>query len=559
MKDEQRALLQKSPVSNKSGALGVVTLMAGLFFPPSLAAQAPLQPHSTAVVDMGAIAASRLNQTLGVGIAPGGFRQDWEFAAAKQMGASWVRLQCSWQSVEQQTDAPRNQPASTRYVQVPACTSALNSAAKYGLHVTETAAYGPPYHLLLFASLPHGAQVGQTSLQIAFAGGVNGSTLANMQPLYDYICPAVLDDGGSAGKMYRCQGGIGSHGSPPGTLITAVHMTDSSHATIALASAVAGALPGNVQSPQQCSMQAGSNVLSCADGNFDASWAGGIQVSVPGAGPRGVLMTVSSAVESGTQLKLKVNAAKSVSNVAITANRVYAIGEILYPSTGTDRPNDPSVQAYADYATFLAGDMASHGVSGDIEIWNEPPWKGDSWDFRPNLYDGANSGPFKANQGYPKGAAATSNGTLYVSLVDHNQGNEPSRSPRFWSNNVPSTIFPGDPISGANYGFAANLQHRQFPPGVTATWNGTSGNGLSSLLGPQMQMYSGESLIEPPTVVTRESFHPYGGSFNNPEDMLMRPDCLRSAARVAGNIFKNGQDCYLPGERGGANLLQAGG
>ena len=72
-----------------------------------------------------------------------------------------------------------------------------------------------------------------------------------------------------------------------------------------------------------------------------------------------------------------------------------------------------------------------------------------------------------------------------------------------------------------------------------------------------MQLYSGEALIEPSTVVTRESFHPYGGAFNNPEDMLMRPKCLHTAARLSGNIFKNGQDCYLPGEHGGANLMQS--
>ena len=69
-----------------------------------------------------------------------------------------------------------------------------------------------------------------------------------------------------------------------------------------------------------------------------------------------------------------------------------------------------------------------------------------------------------------------------------------------------------------------------------------------------MRMFTGEDLIEPPTVITRESMHPYGGSHQNPEEVLMRPDCLRSAARARGNIYK---DCYLPGEKAGANLMQA--
>ncbi len=515
-------------------------------------------PHSTTIVDLGEISAAQAGQGLGIGIGPNGLTQDWQFAAAKAMGASWVRIQCSWNSVEQQQEAPENRPASPRFVQTPACNAALTSAAKQGLHVTETAAFGPPFHQLLYVTLPGGAAPGQTSVQVAYFAGVHGASLANLHPLFDYVCPVFLNDDGLAGKPYRCLSSFSGRASPPGTLVTGVHPLDGTHATLDLASAVVRPVPGNVQSPKACDMAAGSTTLSCPRAAFDGSWDRSVQISVPGAGPRGAaLTTYITGVVSPDQLNLRRAATGSVQHVGISANRLYAVGEILYPSTGSDRPDDLSVVAYGDYASFLASDMASHGVTGDIEIWNEPPWRADSWDFRPALYDTANTGPYKPSVPYGVGAVSLANGTLYASLFDHNVGNDPAVSPRAWSRQLPSTAFPGTPMNGANFGFAANLQHRSFPQGVTATWNGTSGNGTASLLGPQMRTYSGEALLQPAKVVTRESLHLYGGPYKNPEEVFMTPDCLRAAARKMANIYQNGMNCYLPGERPGANAMQA--
>ncbi len=134
----------------------------------------------------------------------------------------------------------------------------------------------------------------------------------------------------------------------------------------------------------------------------------------------------------------------------------------------------PLSTAYADYVSFLAQDLASRGLTGDIEIWNEPPWANDPWDYRAGLYD--------------------------------------------------SGSLPGSTEYGANFGFAANLQNRVFPEGVTATWNGTSGNGGASLLGSGMSLYTGQSFIQPARTITKESLHPYG---NEPEQTMWNPDCLK--------------------------------
>lgn len=190
---------------------------------------------------------------------------------------------------------------------------------------------------------------------------------------------------------------------------------------------------------------------------------------------------------------------------------LYMVNEILYPSTATQDPSDASINAYGNYVSFLAKDMADRGVTGDIEIWNEPPWKNDPWDYRAGMYD---------------------NGT-----------------------------YPGPSVVGANFGFVANLQHRTFPAGITATWNGTSGSGSASLLGSFMTQYTGEALLQPSTVVTKESFHPYGGQYSIPEGVLMDPNCLWAAAGSTSswgkNIFANGRNCFLPGMPQNSNMMQA--
>ena len=182
----------------------------------------------------------------------------------------------------------------------------------------------------------------------------------------------------------------------------------------------------------------------------------------------------------------------------------YSINEILYQPTATASATDTSNVAYGNYVRFLASNMNANGVSGDVEIWNECPWASSNWDFREGLY-------------------------------------------------APGT-FPGTPQYGCNFGFVANIQASTLASGVTATWNGTSGNGAASILGPLMLQYSGVPANQPATVVSRDSYHPYG---DRPEEIMFDMACLLATVPYFGT-YPNGesQNCLLPGESASANFSE---
>ncbi|HEY4356900.1 MAG TPA: Ig-like domain-containing protein, partial [Acidobacteriaceae bacterium] len=184
----------------------------------------------------------------------------------------------------------------------------------------------------------------------------------------------------------------------------------------------------------------------------------------------------------------------------VSNSTTYDINEILYPSATTANANDASQVEFGNYVSFLAQDMAARGLSGQIEIWNEPAWADDSWDARGYLYDN-----------FPSGQT--------------------------WS---------------PNYGFAANLQARQMPAGVTLNWGGTHKSGSNSLFfGPYQP--TPMRLAQPSVVFTSESFHPYG---NTPEQMMWTTSCLQQSIRipVAPSAY---QSCTLPGEKADSNFMWA--
>jgi hypothetical protein len=156
----------------------------------------------------------------------------------------------------------------------------------------------------------------------------------------------------------------------------------------------------------------------------------------------------------------------------------YIINELLYPPALTSSPTDASVVAFVGYAKFLAGAIAAAGLTGEVELWNEPPWGDDPWDNRGDFHD-------------------------------------------TWSGNQqPGPQGPGYP----NPGFVAALQNTTPPAGVTYVWAGTNKSGFNTVFS-LMPSNTGVPFTQPATVVATESFHPYG---NNPEDNLWNPVCMEA-------------------------------
>ena len=198
--------------------------------PASTPGPTPIQAAVTSVELMGTISANQVVNGLGFNITDS---NDWEFAAAASAGATHARMQCSWSAIEQQTAPPNNLSGSPQYVQDPNCVLGFNSAKKYGIHPTVVAAYGPPWHQILTVTIPQGAAVGATTLNIQFVSGVGGDTFANLKFPYDYINPQQSPNYGGFTKIV----------SYVGSFISKVSLTDSTHATITLSSALTAALP----------------------------------------------------------------------------------------------------------------------------------------------------------------------------------------------------------------------------------------------------------------------------------------------------------------------------
>ena len=186
----------------------------------------------------------------------------------------------------------------------------------------------------------------------------------------------------------------------------------------------------------------------------------------------------------------------------------YVINEYLYPPPASFSPTDPSVLAYAKYAEFLAGKISASGLTGEVEIWNEPPWPDDPWDDRYDFYD-----------------------------------NQP----------LPGSPGPQTPYL-PNWGFAVALYSQTSPvPGVTYNWGGTEKTGGNSMLNAQMLANTGVAFQQPNSLLTTESFHPYG---NTPEDQLWSANCLAGTIRLLPILPTAFQPCNLFGNAGG-NSAQA--
>ncbi len=219
----------------------------------------------------------------------------------------------------------------------------------------------------------------------------------------------------------------------------------------------------------------------------------------------GGLITGVTATDA-THTTLELASALSSALPADTITK-YVINQYLYPPPASFSPADPSVLAYARYAEFLAGKISTSGITGEVEIWNEPPWGDDPWDDRYDFYD-----------------------------------------------NQPLPVSPGPQTPYLpNWGFAAAIFSQTSPvAGVTYNWGGTEKTGGNSMLNAQMEGNTGASFWQPNTIVTTESFHPYG---NNPEDILWSEPCLKGTIHSYPQAASSFSPCNLFGV--GPNMAYA--
>lgn len=185
----------------------------------------------------------------------------------------------------------------------------------------------------------------------------------------------------------------------------------------------------------------------------------------------GALITAVNSTAGTLSLSAKTS-------VAIASGTMLTINQLLYPSVATSDPTDPSISAYAGpagagfggYVGFLAKSIASAGLTGRVEIWNEPTWAHDPWDQRFHFYDA----------------------------------------------NIPSNLSQSLDQSG----FVGALELQTPPPGVRYEWGGSHKSGFNSILGPRNPH---PTQVQAAASLGSESFHPYG---NDPEDGGWDPTCL---------------------------------
>jgi hypothetical protein len=186
----------------------------------------------------------------------------------------------------------------------------------------------------------------------------------------------------------------------------------------------------------------------------------------------------------------------SATTGTLTLGGTLVINKLLYPSCATASPTDPSVVAYANYVAYIAGRIPAHGLTGRVEIWNEPPWAHDPWDHRGGFYD-----------------------------------------------TVPMGITPYSP----NFGIAENLVQTTAPTGVHYNWAGPNKTGFASVLTSKMS--PSITGTEVANSISCEGFHPYG---NSPEDGIWDPNILAGVTNA-----NNSYTAILPGANWSGNTVYA--
>lgn len=352
----------------------------------------------TAVEQMDAVAAVTLRRGLGFSVNPS---QLWEFALAKAAGATEVRMQFDWPSVE---TAPGVRALTATQI------AALDACVANGLQPLIVAAYGPGWVDLGTFTLAATANIGDFDL-------VFNESVAAVEAFFG---TAVRTNGTS-------------------TFINAT-----------FASAPAGAM--------------------------------------------------IKAVNVGTKT---VTLAAPIITVALPPGSAFILRRRHYRAPGTvtgGTDTNGAIAHYTDYVQFLAQEISNRGLTGRVEIWNEPP-----------------------------------------AFVERWQGGEAC---------FDSLLFGGGCNVDAPYGFAQALFQIAPPPGVRWSWGGTHLSGFRSLIGANIGTLPTQSQVEDRMAV--EEIHPYHAF--SPEMIAYYPNVMRSISISDPNFYTT---TSLPGSNVNSNYKYA--
>ena len=489
-------------------------------------------PPNSLIETFTAVDTPRLLNGLGWNVTLG---NEWEWDKVKLARGREVRVQFGWETVESASSGVLSLTTNFQ--------NALSWCQKYGLQPLIVAAYGPPRALLTTLTVASDVPSGSTVIPVTSTAALPYTDVSNSSPIVVDNSDATgvtvtgswttvtstngwngsyLSDG-NAGKgtktvrftptlpvagqydiyvRYPSSSGFANNVSVDVT-------TTSGTETITVSEQQQGGSWLWLKRAQ-CDAGTASNILIRNDGttqqvNADAAaWVPTWGVDAPihkchvlkpdGSHivPEGKWAYYGALIDAVDPIGGTITLAAKT-NVALTAGTVLNVNQLRYASAATESGTDTGWGAYARYVKYLADQVAAYGLTGRIELWNEPGWLHDSWDHRGGFYDTA-----------PIGATTTS----------------------------------------PNPGMLHCVLDQTLPANVRYSWGGTHKSGTRSVLGTSLPKPTQAQVA---ATVPSEGWHPYGAT---PEHALWDPNILPVSSNIAsaslegsnvGSNFKNGR------------------
>lgn len=491
------------------------------------------------------------------------------WADINKMGAKIVRFTCDWAQEEAQSAPPQN--VSQGLSLEKNCKAAFQYAAQYHMRVIVQTSYFPPMHPVAYVEMGNQTiNAGDITVPVTLISGVNGFTLNNLKPDMEYtLCDQGLgDDGQTVGVNKSCFDVTGGsaifkntvYGGKysPGSFITAITNQSDTAATLGLSRAALQSVSKPPVSSATCSYTGNSTQIVCPAGTFPTSGWANLRLEMAGAqrpcGTGAIRYSRITSVSSDGSTVGVTGIPYCTDTGTVTIRREFFINEVLYTAQTGDK-TDSFSKGVANYVQLIANYGSSLGVTGYVEIMNEPG-SGFPAAWLPNgNFDHPFRNGYASTTNYGQYEAVSENGTVYASLQANNLNHDPATSPTWWTTTIPSNTNPNPTLNyGQNWGMLAATQDSPtLPTGWCASspwvWNNGSytllnGSSTTGILG------GGSAMLQPAGNVCAEVIHPYAGGFGTPEYALSINPTLDAAIQSNASVYKT----HMAGNSGSSNI-----